>query len=277
MESSQFNTIALGTALALAVGAFLVKFVLGGKKKAPISLDPKEYRKFKLVDKTIISHNTRLFRFALPTPDSILGLPIGQHISLKAVVDEKDVMRSYTPVSSDDEKGYFDLIIKVYERGVMSQYVDHLVVGQDSIDVRGPKGAFVYQTNMFRSIGMIAGGTGITPMLQVIRAILKNKSDTTQIRLIFANVNEDDILLREDLDRLVVGHPNFKIYYVLNNPPAGWTGGVGFVSQEMIQNFLLPPGSENTKVVMCGPPMMNKAMQGHLTAIGYTEEQVFQF
>jgi len=281
---ASYSDIAIGVSVTVGVAALIAVLLLRkkpeGSKPEPgprAALNPKEYQHFRLVDKTIVSHNTRLFRFALNHPDEILGLPIGQHISLRAVIDDKEVMRSYTPVTSDDERGYFELIIKVYEKGVMSRYVDQLIPGKDSIEVRGPKGAFVYIPNMHKKIGMLAGGTGITPMLQVIRAILKDKHDTTEVSLIFANVNSDDILLQEDLDKLVEKYPNFKLYYVLNNPPEGWKGGVGFISQEMIQEHLPPPTEENVKVVMCGPPMMNKAMAGHLQALGYQPAQVFQF
>jgi ferredoxin-NADP reductase len=53
------------------------------------------------------------YRFALPHPNDVLGLPIGQHISVQAVINGKEIMRSYTPTSSDDDLGYFDLMIKV--------------------------------------------------------------------------------------------------------------------------------------------------------------------
>lgn len=98
----------------------------------------------------------------------------------------------------------------------------------------------VYTPNMSRRIGMIAGGTGITPMLQVIKAIIRNRprnggNDTTEINLIFANVNPDDILLQKELDQLAAEDDKFSVYYVLNNPPEGWTGGVGFVTGDMIK------------------------------------------
>jgi len=84
---------------------------------------------------------------------------------------------------------------------------------------------------------MIAGGTGITPMLQVARAILRGRSkgDTTEVNLIFANVDEKDILLRGDIDQLVDEDSRFKVHYVLNNPPENWKGGVGFVTGDMIK------------------------------------------
>lgn len=109
-------------------------------------------------------------------------------------------------------------------------------------EVRGPKGSFNYQPNMCTAIGMIAGGTGITPMLQVIRAILEDPSDKTKISLIFANVNLEDILLKEVFDRLALDHPDqLTVYYVLNNPPSNWAGGVGFVSKEMIKKYCPAP------------------------------------
>jgi len=271
-ETKVALTVALATAF---LGAkFLLKRSAPEKLKEP-ALNPKEYKKFKLRSRTEINHNTRLFRFDLPNPDDLLGLPIGQHLSLKATVDGKEIYRSYTPVSSDDDLGHFDLLIKVYEKGAMSKYIDNLKVGDD-LDVRGPKGLFVYRANMLRAIGMIAGGTGITPMLQVIRAIVKNPDDKTEVSLIFANVAPGDILLKEELDGLAKNHKNFKVYYVLNMPPEGWTGGVGFVSQEMVEQNL-PKSSPDIKIVMCGPPPMNKAMLGHLQSIGYPEEQTFTF
>lgn len=169
----------------------------------------------------------------------MLGLPIGQHISLAATPAgaPEEVMRSYTPVSSDDkDKGYFDLLIKSYPQGNISKHMSMLAIG-DKMKVKGPKGAMVYSPNMCRHIGMIAGGTGITPMLQVARAISRGRAagDKTEVDLIFANVNPEDILLREELDGLAKTDPRFRVHYVLNNPPAGWMGGVGFVTPDMIK------------------------------------------
>lgn len=209
-------------------------------------LDPAVYKEFPLTEKTILSHNTAIYRFALPTPNSILGLPIGQHISIAAHLDVKDpktetvtnkeVVRSYTPISSDVEPGYVDLLIKSYPTGNISRHLATLKIG-DKLKVKGPKGAMVYTPNMVRHFGMIAGGTGITPMLQVAKAILRGRAsgDKTKVDLIFANVNEEDILLKQDLDKLAREDSGFRVHYVLNNPPAGWTGGVGFVTADMIK------------------------------------------
>lgn len=178
------------------------------------------------------------YRFGLPKPTDILGLPIGQHISLGAMLpgQDKEVVRSYTPISSDSQPGHFDLLIKAYPTGNISKHVAGLAVG-DVLRVKGPKGAMVYAPNMVRRFGMIAGGTGITPMLQVVRAIVRGRAagDRTEVDLLFANVNAEDILLKEELDSLARQDSGFRVHYVLNNPPDKWDGGVGFVTQDMIK------------------------------------------
>lgn len=210
----------------------------------------------------------RSYRFALPHLDDVLGLPIGQHISVSAEINGKTITRSYTPTSSDDDLGHFDLLIKVscrhhpnhpldepplqsYEKGNISRYFSLLKLG-DKVRIRGPKGAFKYTPTLSREIGMIAGGTGITPMLQIIHAALKNPEDKTKLNLIYANVNFEDILLKKELDALAANHSNrFKVHYVLNNAPEGWTGGVGFVSKAQIERHM-PPSNHDVKVLMCG-------------------------
>lgn len=153
--------------------------------------------------------------------------------------ESKEVVRSYTPISSDENPGYFDLLIKSYPQGNISRHMGTLKTG-DIMKVRGPKGAMVYTPGLVKRFGMIAGGTGITPMLQIIRAIVRGRprnggNDTTEVDLIFANVNYEDILLKEDLDALAKEDPQFRVYYVLNNPPEKWDGGVGFCTPDMIK------------------------------------------
>ncbi|GAA5963660.1 hypothetical protein JCM21900_001968 [Sporobolomyces salmonicolor] len=258
-QLEQHHQLAVGAAVGLAL---LVAALLSLKPKAKPALDSTKWQKFKLVDKIVISPNTAIYRFALPR-GQVLGLPIGQHVSVSATINGKLVQRSYTPTSSDDDIGFFDLLIKSYPTGNISRHFSELKVG-DYVDVKGPKGQMRYSPEFANTIGMIAGGTGITPMLQIIRAALKNPIDKTQLSLIYANVSFEDILLKAELDRLASEHPDqFKVYYVLNNPPEGWTGGVGFVNSEMIGKHL-PGHAEDSKMLLCGPPPMMGAMKAVL-------------
>ncbi|CEJ04687.1 Putative NADH-cytochrome b5 reductase 1 [Rhizopus microsporus] len=130
----------------------------------------------------------------------------------------------------------------------------------DRIGVRGPKGAFIYSPNMVKEIGMVAGGTGITPMLQIIKAILRNPADKTKISLIFGNVTKSDILLEEELQGLAEQHPDrFSVYHVLNEPPENWNQGVGFITKDILEQRL-PKPSNDVKILVCGPPPMVKAV-----------------
>ncbi|KAJ5164001.1 Riboflavin synthase-like beta-barrel [Penicillium coprophilum] len=249
--------LAYAIALAVMLAGYLVFSTLNAEPRKV--LNPTEFQDFVLKEKNEISHNVAIYRFALPRPTDILGLPIGQHISLAATIagQPKEVVRSYTPISSDNEAGYFDLLVKAYPQGNISKYLTELKIG-DNMKVRGPKGAMVYTPNMCRHIGMISGGTGITPMLQVIKAIIRNRprnggNDTTKVDLIFANVNPEDILLKDQLEALEKEDDGFRVYYVLNNPPEGWTGGVGFVTPDMIKERLPAPAAD-VKIFLCGPP-----------------------
>lgn len=239
----------------LAIGAGTAYyFYITRKPKG--CLDPKTFKEFKLVKRTQLSHNVAKFR----GKDS-LG---------------EEVVKPYTPTTLDSDVGYFDLVIKMYPQGRMSYHFQELREG-DYLAVKGPKGRFKYQSGQVRAFGMIAGGTGITPMFQVTRAILENPSDNTNINLIYANVTFEDILLKEELDNLACSFPNrFSVYYVLNQPPETWNGGVGFVSKEMIKTHL-PAPAPDIKILRCGPPPMNRTMAAHLNDLGYTPQLQFQF
>lgn len=232
----------------------------------------------------------------------MLGLPVGQHIYLSARIDGNIVVRPYTPVSSDDDKGYVDLVVKIYFKGVhpkfpeggkMSQYLESLKVG-DTIDFRGPSGLLVYQKKgnfairpdkkseavikRAKHLGMIAGGTGITPMLQLIRAILKDREDPTICYLLFANQTEKDILLRDELEEIQAQHSQrFKLWYTLDRAPENWDYSQGFVNEEMIKDHM-PPPSEDTLILMCGPPpMVQYAINPSLDKLGYPQDRRFAY
>jgi cytochrome-b5 reductase len=302
--------------VVLLIAVALILTILTKKKKKilpPPALSQREYAPFQLIEKrdlTSTLHKTTFFRFALPAGHR-LGLPVGNHISLRITKpdDGKMFTKPYTPVSSDDDIGYFDLVIKVYAeekkgekvfpRGVMGSYMNEMKVG-DMMDVKGPMGEVVYNGNgrfaitrkdpekkvatfvqqaLIRRVGMIAGGTGITPMLAIIRDIMKRPHDKTHVSLIFGNLTVDDILLREELEAIAKLHPTrFNLHLILDKPPSGWTGSGGFVTPELISRQLPAPTEVgDSLILLCGPPGMIKAMNGHLTGLKYRPEETFSF
>lgn len=96
-------------------------------------------------------------------------------------------------------------------------------------------------------------------VFQIIHAICKNPADKTKVSLLFGNVSEEDILLREELDGLAAKHDNITVYHVLNTPPPNWEQGSGFVNAAMIKELCPAPASD-VKMLLCGPLPMVKAM-----------------
>lgn len=248
-------------------------------------LKPQEYQKLSLVRKDRLSANSYRLVFELPRRDAILGLPIGQHISIRGDVAGKSVSRSYTPVSNNSDPGELRLVVKMYPDGQLTGgYLAHLSIG-DRVEVRGPQGAMKYRRGLADSLGMIAGGTGITPMYQVIRAICEDPRDATRVHLLYGSDSEADILLRDQLDAFARDYPHkFGVTYVLSKPGKEWKGPKGFINKALIEDKL--PGPEgNSKILVCGPPPLVKSADAALVELGFDEpgavsritDQVFHF
>ncbi|XP_072419383.1 NADH-cytochrome b5 reductase 3-like [Chiloscyllium punctatum] len=294
---------AIGAVLITTVGVVVGHYVLSKKKKPAITLkDHNEKYPLRLIDKEVVNHDTRRFRFALPSAEHILGLPVGKHVYLSARIDGNLIVRPYTPVSSDDDKGFVDLVVKIYFKGVhpkfpeggkMSQYLEDLKIG-DTIHFRGPGGLLFYEgkgkfaiqpdkksppeNKYAKKLGLIAGGSGITPMLQLIRAIMKDNEDPTMCYLLFANQTEKDILLRDDLEEIQAQYSDrFRLWYTVDKAPEGWDYSEGFLNAEMMKEHLPPPG-DDVLILMCGPPpMIQFACNPNLDKLGYSQGMRFVY
>ncbi|XP_014281123.1 NADH-cytochrome b5 reductase 3 isoform X1 [Halyomorpha halys] len=300
LQSSMPMIVGVGIAVSTVI---IITYLLKKKRSFKKTLvDPTAKVPLHLIEIKEISHDTKIFRFALPSSQHILGLPIGQHIFLSAEINGDAVIRPYTPITSDDDVGHMDLAVKVYRKnthpkfpagGKMSQYLEGLEIGS-TVDVRGPSGRMKYlgrgvfsmkilrkdpaYTVKVNKVSMIAGGTGITPMLQLIRHIVKDNADNTKMALIFANQTEKDILLRDELDEVAKNYPDqLKLWYTVDVAPKDWQYSEGFISATMIEEHLFPP-SNDSLVIMCGPPpMVNFACIPNLDKLGYDPKLRFAY
>jgi cytochrome-b5 reductase len=179
-----------------------------------------------------------------------------------------------------------------YENGPMSTHIHSLTPNQH-LSFKGPIPKYEWTPNKHSHIGMVAGGTGITPMYQLIRTIFRNPEDKTKVTLVFGNLTEGDVLLRDELQAIENTYPQrFRIVYLLDNAPqnAAWAKQ-GRVTKELLKEVLPEPGtSENFKIFVCGPPGMYRAVSGTKTSpadqgdlsgilkeLGYKKEDVFKF
>eukprot|EP00958_Prasinococcus_capsulatus_P024321 scaffold3768_cov376-Prasinococcus_capsulatus_cf.AAC.36 len=257
------------------------------------AVSPREYRKFKLANIETLSHDTKRWTFALQTKDTVLGLPVGKHLLLRAKIGDKNVIRAYTPTSSDKDLGIVQFVIKVYPPlppkfplgGVFSQYMDSLEVG-DLLEMKGALGEIVYHgrgrlsvNNVERQvthIAILAAGTGITPGYQIMKAIYEDADDTTEVSLIYANKSETDILVREDIDKFAQKQ-NINRWYTVDNATPGWKFSSGYVNYDMIKKRCAP-ASATSIALLCGPPGFCKyACQANLEKLGYDENTIKNF
>jgi len=205
----------------------------------------------------------------------------------------EETFRSYTPISRVDTDGHFDILLKVYfpverfpEGGVVSQYLYNLAVGS-KIKIAGPNGRLVYEKNgvirflrenvtkKYKRFSFIGGGSGITPLYQVIQHLLDEKHLQFDLRLLFANKTESDILIRDQLDDLAKQNL-LKVAYCLDFPDNSWTGFKGFVTEDMITQFF-EKASKDHLVLICGPPPMTKSLTETFKKVGHDASNVYVF
>ncbi|KAL4248390.1 Nitrate reductase [Abortiporus biennis] len=264
-----------------------------------VLLHPKIWKTIKLKTTQPINHDTYLFRFSFSEANTPLGLPVGKHVFVR--LKRKDtgeiVQRAYTPVSKPDTSGEIDFLIKLYLPsshnpigGKMTTGFHQLEVG-DCIEVKGPLGSFEWKGNgiaLWRNVvhkvqhlAMICGGSGITPILQVLRSVFDDDHDRiTKIFLIYANKTEEDILCKEELDSLfkihgLGEHPRFNLHYILSTLPVplGWTHSSGRVTEDLFRAHF-PTPADDCLVLACGPDaMIANAVKPGLVKCGWNVEK----
>ncbi|MBX3331537.1 MAG: cytochrome-b5 reductase [Nitrospira sp.] len=216
------------------------------------------------------THDTKTFRFELPA-DATLDMFPGDFLYVHATINGKAVKRPYTPSSLPGTMGFFELTVKRYDAGSVSKYLHDQRIG-DTVLMSGPNTGGHWVDGMAKQVGFVAGGTGITPMISIIRWILINKIDA-ELFLIFANKTESDIIFRREWERNVRNHPSFHCHHVLEQPPPRWEGGRGRVTPEILRHHL-PAPAPDTCVFLCGPPPMVDSLEGVLKELGYPQQAI---
>ncbi|RLV96495.1 NADH-cytochrome b5 reductase 2 [Spathaspora sp. JA1] len=251
-----------------------------------------EWVDLKLLKVEDLTHNTKHLTFKLNSADEVSGLVTASCLLTKFVTAKgNNVIRPYTPVSDTEQKGTIEFVIKKYETGKMSNHIFNLKENE-TLSFKGPIVKWKWEPNQFKSIALIGGGTGITPLYQLLHEITKNPADKTKVNLIFGNVSTDDILIKKEIDAIAKAHKDqVKVTYFVDKTKDGeaWEGKVGYVTKDFLASELDKP-SADTKIFVCGPPGLYKSVsgpkvsptdQGELTGalaeLGYSKEQVFKF
>lgn len=248
---------------------------------------------------------------AFDDPEAEAGLPAGRHIQVRATCEGgQQVVRPYTPVSLPSQRGHLELLVKVYSAGYMSSHLASLKVG-DSVEVRGPIGNCKWKANEHERVLCIGAGSGLTPLLQLMRCSLADEEDSTGFDLIYQNRAEQDILLRDVLEDLAEEHGDdgrVKIRFFLSretvqaaaasgrdtdlrrrrgggsgagaggraqwhDPDAVPARHAGYVDAETLREALEGAG----RVFICGPEGFNKFVLSLLHDAGVEDEMIKVF
>ncbi len=244
----------------------------------------------RVINTVRLTRDTSLITFATPDESKPLNLPTCACIlAVKGATDDEDkLVRPYTPVSTNEKVGRFDLLIKEYPEGAMSTHLCNLNVGEEVGFKHVPKNVKIQYPFDRSTIVMIAGGTGITPMIQALHAVLGNEEDQTEVVLLYGSRTEEDIILKDLLDDWAKSKPNFKVeHYLSDEPPeSAWEGGRGFISREVLERHLPPGDGDDAMVMVCGPPPMYGALcgpreeeeiGGALGEMGFNKDNVYKF
>lgn len=175
------------------------------------------------------------YSFGPDGKDMVLGINVGAHLILEATINDKIVVRKYSPISPINQKGKVTFVIKEYpptpewpSGGEMSQWICAQPLGylQSFCEVM-PKfnymgdAMFKFSGNTSKrtKLGLLAGGTGLTPIFSIINAMRLAKDTAVQVDMIFSNKTENDILLKEELDAINSECPNIRITHTLTRVP----------------------------------------------------------
>ncbi|KAK4247920.1 hypothetical protein C7999DRAFT_40791 [Corynascus novoguineensis] len=244
------------------------------------------FHSLRLESTELINHNTKKLRFELPDKSKPSGLSLTSALLTISFPKGRwfPVLRPYTPVNDLSEPGYIELMVKLYPGGKQSTHLHSLEPG-DTLTF-APIKELAWTPNKHPHVALIAGGAGITPMYQLARGILNNPADQTRVTLVWGVNMDEDIFLRDEFAALERSHPGqFKAVYVVAAPAAESPHQKGFVTKQVLEGAGLSAKQSkdlDVKVLICGPPAMEKALKGKkgtgvLAELGYRPDQVYSF
>ena len=202
------------------------------------------------------------------------GHRAGQHLDLRLTAEDGyQAQRSYS-IGSAPGAPHIELTIERLDDGEVSPYLTDVVRDGDLIEVRGPIGGyFVWEPAERQKLGLIGGGSGIVPLMAMLRhrAALRNSTAT---RLLYSARNAEELIYHSELADLAAGTDGASVTYTLTRTqPADWTGYSRRIDRKMLSEVLWPSTDEPVFYV-CGPTPMVEAVANHLVALGHAPHQI---
>jgi ferredoxin-NADP reductase len=216
--------------------------------------------------------NVKTFTLKLP---SWMRHRAGQHYDIRLTAEDGyQAQRSYSIASEPEREGEVDITVERLDDGEVSSYLHDVVTQGDRIEVRGPIGGyFVWEAGMNEPLLLIAGGSGVVPLMSMIRhrAASEAKNPTA---LLYSSRSFEDVIYYDELDRLSKSNAGLQIFHTLTrSQPADWKGYARRIDEAMLREVAGPLGS-SAQVFICGPTLMVESAANALVKIGIDANRI---
>jgi len=214
----------------------------------------------------------RSFTLRLP---SWPGHRPGQHVDLRLTAEDGySVERSYSIASEPERGAEIDVTIERIEDGEVSPFLHEVVVAGDRLEVRGPIGGyFVWEASIGGPLLLVAGGSGVVPLMAMLRHRARAGSHTPT-RLLFSSRRLEDVIYRDELDSLAGRGNGLEVAHTLTrSQPPGWTGYARRIDEPMLAEVAAPLGRD-VRAYICGPTALVETAANGLVTLGLPPERV---
>jgi ferredoxin-NADP reductase len=224
--------------------------------------------------KAVKSETPRVKTLTLALPNWVQHQP-GQHYDIRLTApDGYQAQRSYSIASEPERGGEVDLTVEKIDDGEVSTYLHDVLVPGDRLEVRGPIGGyFVWEASRHASLLLVAAGSGIVPLMAMIRhrAASGLKVPT---RLLYSSRTYEDIIYRKELEQLAAKRDGLWVFHTLTrNQPAGWSGYSRRIDKEMLAEIVQPLG-DPIQGFVCGPTLMVELVADELVRLGIAPKRI---
>lgn len=199
----------------------------------------------------------------------------GQHYDIRLTArDGYQAQRSYSIASEPEREGEIDITVERIEDGEVSTYLHDTLILGDEIEVRGPIGGyFVWETIMTAPLVLIAGGSGVVPLMSMIRHRTTAKSNTPT-RILYSSRTLEDVIYYDELEKLDALRDGLEVFHTLTrSQPAGWKGYTRRIDDDMLKE-IIKPFNKGLQVFICGPTLMVESAADGLVMSGIKPGQI---
>ncbi|BDD09331.1 phenylacetic acid degradation protein [Fulvitalea axinellae] len=207
----------------------------------------------------------------------------GQHLTFRFLIDNTEHRRSYSLNSNPFGTEAPSVTVKRVKKGIVSNFINDNLKPGDTVEATLPLGSFKaeIQPDEYKTYFLIAAGSGITPIMSILRSAL-HQSKTNTINLFYGNKDQDSIIFEKELEKLRLNHlDRLKVCHTLSSPKVWsswkqWEGKKGRIDAKSLEAFINehPPIAQSTEYFVCGPEAMNLCVRDTLLSLGVPSEQI---